>query len=74
VFGADVAPGKYEKPQGFSVLFSVNNPSEAERIFQTLSDGGSVSMPLQETFWAQRFGVVTDRFGTPWEINCSKAH
>jgi len=74
LFGADAAPGKYEKPQGFSVLFDVKDASEAERIFQKLADGGSVAVPIQETFWALRYGFVTDRFGIPWEINCSKQH
>jgi PhnB protein len=74
VFGADAFPGKYEKPQGFSVLFSIDNPKEAEQAFQKLADGGSVTMPLQKTFWAERYGAVTDKYGVPWEINCSKPH
>jgi PhnB protein len=74
VFGADSAPGNYEKPQGFSVLFDVRDTAEAERIFGKLAEGGTITMPLQETFWARSYGVVTDRFGIPWEINCSKAH
>jgi PhnB protein len=53
-------------------MAAVEQPAEAERIFATLADGGKVTMPVQETFWAQRFGMVTDRFGTPWMINCEK--
>jgi PhnB protein len=45
---------------------------EAERIFSALADGGTATMALQETFWALRFGMVTDRFGIPWAINCEK--
>jgi PhnB protein len=37
-------------------------------VFPLLGDGGRITMPLQQTFWAQRFGAVTDRFGTPWMI------
>ena len=37
-----------------------------------LVEGGTVRMPLQETFWAEKFGMLTDRFGTPWMINCEK--
>jgi PhnB protein len=74
VFGTDASPGKYEKPQGFSVLFSVGDSKEAEQAFQKLAVGGNVTMPLQETFWAKRYGVVTDQYGVPWEINCSKPH
>jgi uncharacterized glyoxalase superfamily protein PhnB len=45
-------------------------PEEAERIFSALSENGSVEMPLQETFWALRFGTLIDQFGIPWAINC----
>ena len=61
----------YAKPVGFFVLLDLTDASEAERIFAVLSEGGTVAMPLTQTFWAARFGVVTDRFGIPWEINCS---
>lgn len=70
--GADLLPGDYQSPQGFFVLIEIDEPSEAERIFGELSENGSVRMPIQETFWAHRFGVVTDRFGTPWEISCGR--
>ena len=48
------------------------NPAEqdAERLFTDLAEGGTVHMPLQQTFWAARFGMLTDRFGIPWAINC----
>jgi PhnB protein len=70
--GADAPPGRYQKPQGFSVTLSLGDPAEAERIFKTLAEKGTVQMPIQETFWALRFGMVVDRFGTPWMINCGK--
>jgi len=63
----------YTRPQGFSVSLTVKNSDEAERLFQALAEDGSVQMPLQETFWAVRFGMATDRFGIPWMINCEKA-
>ena len=69
--GAD-SPGEYQKAQGMTVALALNDPAEAERIFAALEDKGAVGMPLQETFWALRFGAVTDRFGTPWMINCEK--
>ena len=50
----------------------MKEPAEAERIFDALAEGGSIMMPLSETFWAVKFGAVTDRFGTPWMINCEK--
>ena len=73
IMAADAPPQYYEKPQGFSVSLSLTNVAEAERIFNDLSGGGSVRMPLQKTFWAERFGMFTDRFGIPWMINCSQA-
>jgi len=67
--GSDPAPGHYEFPQGFCIMLHPSEP-DAERVFTDLAKGGTVRMPLQETFWARRFGVLTDRFGVPWAINC----
>jgi PhnB protein len=70
--GCDAPPGRYTKPQGFAVMLSVDDAKEAERLFAALSAGGKVEMPIQETFWAVRFAMFTDRFGTPWMINVGK--
>ena len=70
--GGDAPPQRYQQPQGINVLLSLTEAAEAERIFQALSENGVVHMPLAETFWALRFGMVVDQFGTPWMINCSK--
>lgn len=72
LMGGDPPPEYYQKPQGFSVSISVDNPAEAERIFAALAEKGTVRMAIQETFWARRFGMLTDQFGTPWMINCEK--
>ncbi len=72
VMASDAPPGRYSKPQGFSVSLEIETPEESERVFHALSEKGSVVMPIQETFWAKRFGMLTDRFGIPWMINCSK--
>ncbi|MBI3554570.1 MAG: VOC family protein [Elusimicrobia bacterium] len=69
---ADSFPGRHQKPQGFSVALNIDAPAEADRVFKLLSEEGEVQMPVQETFWALRFGMFTDRFGTPWMINCGK--
>ena len=70
--GADVSLEEgYRPPEGFSVLLEPGSVVEAERMFARLSEGGSVGMPLQKTFWAERFGMVTDRFGIPWMLNCT---
>jgi PhnB protein len=71
--GADAPPGRSERPSGFQILLGVDDATEAERIFTALAEGGSIKMPIQQTFWSTRFGVVTDRFGVPWAINCENA-
>ena len=71
--GSDSPPGQYQKPQGFSIAIALNDATEAERIFKALSEDGKVQMPLEETFWALRFGYLIDRFGVPWMINCEKS-
>jgi len=73
LMGSDAPPGMQEEMKGFSVTLGVDKPADAERIFHALAEDGTVRMPIQETFWATRFGMLTDRFGTPWMINCEKA-
>ena len=73
LMGADVPPDSYKEPRGFSITIQINDPADAERIFRALSEGGTVTMPLQETFWAAGFGMVVDRFGIPWMVNCGQA-
>jgi len=70
LMGADVAPDGYEAPKGFSLTIEIKSTADAERIFHQLSEGGSVVLPIEKTFWAERFGMVIDRFGIPWAINC----
>ena len=74
LMGSDAPPERYDKPQGFSVSLNVDKPAEAERIFRALSENGKVQMPLERTFWAVRFGMCVDRFGTPWMVNCEQPH
>jgi PhnB protein len=70
LMGGDVAPDRYEKPKGFSLSLQITSTTQAERIFQRLAKDGTVVMPLEKTFWADRFGMIVDRFGIPWLINC----
>lgn len=70
VMGADIVPDQYEEPVGVSLSLQLKDTGEAERIFRELSDGGRIVMPLEKTFWAERFGTLVDRFGIPWIINC----
>ena len=73
LMGADVAAAQYETPQGFSVSLHLTSAAEAERVFGELSERGKIVMPLEKTFWAERFGIFVDRFGIPWTINCEGA-
>ena len=74
LMGSDAPPGRQEDAmKGFSINVGVDDPGEAERIFHALAENGTVRMPIQETFWAVRFGMLVDRFGTPWMVNCEKA-
>lgn len=74
LMGSDSPPQFHEPAKGFSITISVDDTADAERIFHALADNGTVRMPIQETFWALRFGVLVDRFGTPWMINCMRPH
>ena len=70
LMGSDPPPGRYEQPKGISVSISLKDPSEGERIFKALAEGGTTLMPFAKTFWASGFGMCTDRFGIQWMVNC----
>jgi len=63
----------YGGMKGFSLALAYPTAAEAKRVFDALADVGQVTMPLQKTFWAEAFGMLTDRFGTPWMINGNMA-
>ena len=65
LLGADVLPDDYERPRGFFVTLSLDDPVDAQRKFQALAEDGTVRMPIQKTFWSPAFGV-------PWEISCEQ--
>ena len=68
LLGSDVPPDRFQPMRSVSLSISADSTPEAERIFQILSEGGEVIMPMQETFFAFRFGMLRDKFGTPWMI------
>jgi PhnB protein len=70
LMGGDIAPDQYEEPKGFSLSLQIKSAADAERIFHEMAKDGRVVMPLEKTFWAERFGMLVDRFGIPWLINC----
>jgi PhnB protein len=69
LMGSDVPPGADHRPGGIHISLHVDSASEADRIWAALKDGGTETMPFGQTFWAERFGMLVDRFGTPWMIN-----
>jgi PhnB protein len=59
----------YQGMQGVSITLNYDTVAEAKKIFERLADGGKVTMAMAPTFWAKSFGMVTDKFGTPWIVN-----
>ncbi len=72
LMASDAPPGHYHEPQGMYVSLQVKEEAEAERIFHALAENGKVNMPIQQTFWSPRFGMVVDQFGIPWMVNVEK--
>jgi PhnB protein len=67
---ASDAPGDwYQKPQGFRIHLEADSVAEAERIFAVFADGGTVAAAMEQTFWAERFGMVTDKYNSPWMVS-----
>jgi len=74
LMASDAPPGRFQKQQGFSININLGDAAKAEKIFNSLAkDATVVTMPFGETFWAHRFGMLTDRFGIPWMFNVEKA-
>ena len=73
IMGSDTTPDRpTDEMSGFSVSLNVDSIVEAERVFGALSEDGTVKMPLEQTFWAARFGMLVDKFGVSWMVNCEK--
>ena len=69
LIGSDVPPPEHFQPVRSAYLyFSVDSTAEADRVYALLSDGGQVFMPLAETFFAFRFAMLRDKFGTSWAL------
>jgi len=73
LMASDSPPEYFQPTQGFYVQLEIDNPAEADRLFQALAENGQVKMPFEQTFWAYRFGMLVDQFGIPWMVNCEKA-
>lgn len=72
VMGSDSPPDRFSPPAGFSMTLGTPTIEEAEKRFAVLSEGGKVEMPLMESFFAHRFGMLVDKFGVPWMVICEK--
>jgi PhnB protein len=66
--GNDLPRGDYRAKRGLNVALHVRDASDARRIFNAFADGGHVETPLSEVAWSSAFGIVRDRFDTPWLI------
>lgn len=69
LMGSDAPPGTKVAPQGVYVAIQVDDAMDAERIFRELAEGGRVTLPIGKTFWAERFGMLVDRYGVPWMVD-----
>jgi PhnB protein len=69
---SDVPPDRFQPMRSVYLTLTVDGAGEAERMWTLLSDGGQILMPMEETFFALRFGQLRDRFGTSWMILCPK--
>jgi PhnB protein len=68
LLGADIPPDRFQPMRSAYLSLLVDSIPEAERIYALLSDGGQIFMPMEETFFAHRFAMLRDRFGTSWML------
>jgi PhnB protein len=72
LMASDSPPERFRPPGGFGLSLSVNSVQEAEQKFNALAEKGSIEMPMGQTFFAARFGMLKDHFGIPWMVICEK--
>ena len=72
MIGDDLRPGESVMGNAVSLALMLDDEAEQRRIFTALTEGGTVLMPLAETFWSASFGSLTDRFGVTWHLNLCK--
>ena len=68
LLGADIPPDRFQPMRSAYLTLTVDSTGEAERLYTLLTDGGQIFMPIQQTFFASRFAMLRDRFGTSWMI------
>ena len=72
LLGADIPPDRFQPMRSAYLTLTIDKPEETERVHNLLADGGQIFMPMQETFFAQRFSMLRDKFGTSWMLICPK--
>src|SRR5207244_3584521 len=73
VMASDTMPGQpLQQGNNFSICITPDDPEELERLFTAVGEKGKITMPLQDTFWGARFGMLTDQFGINWMFNFEK--
>ena len=68
VLGADIPPDRFQPMRSAYLTLMLGSIDEAERLYALLTDGGEIFMPMEETFFAHRFAMLRDRFGTSWML------
>lgn len=74
LMGADMAGDCFQAPQGTQIHLEYDDAEQAEQVFRALSEDGAEIMPFEQTFWAYRFGITSDRFGVQWMISSGLEH
>jgi len=72
LMAADIPPDRFQPMRSAYLSLMSDNIEQAERHYVLLSDGGQIFMPMEETFFARRFAMLRDRFGTSWMILCER--
>jgi PhnB protein len=72
LLGSDPPAEMWQESKGFALTLKVDSVEEAERRFNALAEKGTITAPLSETFWALKFGMLVDRFGVSWMVNCER--
>ena len=67
------AAGTLRPTERFRIFLEADDPADTERLFHALAENATIEMPLRQTFWSLRFGVLTDQFGIPWTLSCAQA-
>ena len=67
---SDSRPGTKYGESRISLSLEISDPNAAQAVFDGLAAGGTVEMPFSDTFWGAKFGMLTDKFGIDWMVNC----